>query len=416
MDVTDGYRAQNSELGGNGLIFLRAGHVTDSHIDFTGVDRFHDELTPRLKEKISQPGDVAVTTKGNSTGRIAFVTATMPPFVYSPHLSRWRSLDRDQLEPGFLRYWSSGREFAIQLRGMSASTDMAPYLSLRDQRRLKLTLPHIDSQRAIANVLGALDEKIEQNRQTAQALERLVRAIFRAWFVDFEPVRAKAVGASTFPSVPQPVFDALPTRFVDFAIGPVPEGWDVGKLGDHCRINQRSVGAGEMSGVVEYVDISSVTVGRLTGLQRVPFSEAPSRARRRIGHGDTIWSCVRPNHRSHLFIHSPPEKRIVSTGFAVLSPSSFGPSFLYEITTQPEFVDYLVSNADGSAYPAVRSDHFASAEIVVPPQVMRDAFEEITMPLRDSLAASERESASLGAMRDYLLPKLLSGEVRAASA
>ena len=225
LDVTDGYRAQNSELGGNGLIFLRAGHVTDSHIDFAGVDRFHDELTPRLKEKISQPDDVAVTTKGNSTGRIAFVTAAMPPFVYSPHLSRWRSLNRDQLEPGFLRYWSSGREFAIQLRGMSVSTDMEPYLSLRDQRRLKLTLPHIDSQRAIAKVLGVLDEKIEQNRQTAQALEQLARAIFQAWFVDFEPVKAKAAGATAFSSMPQPVFDALPTRFVDSDIGPVPEGW-----------------------------------------------------------------------------------------------------------------------------------------------------------------------------------------------
>ncbi len=279
-----------------------------------------------------------------------------------------------------------------------------------------LVVPPPAEQRSIAGVLGALDDKIEQNRKTAQALERMIRAVFRAWFVDFEPVKAKATGATVFPSMPQPVFDALPTRFVDSAIGPVPKGWEVGKLGDHCRINQRSVRAGEVSGAVEYVDISSVTVGRLTGLQRVPFSKAPSRARRRISHGDTIWSCVRPNHRSHLFIHSPPENRIVSTGFAVLSPSGFGPSFLYEITTQPEFVDYLVSNADGSAYPAVRSDHFASAETVVPPRLLRDAFEEITMPLRDSLAAGERESASLGSMRDCLLPKLLSGNLRVRSA
>jgi hypothetical protein len=76
-------------------------------------------------------------------------------------------------------------------------------------------------------VLGALDDKIEQNRRTARALERLARAIFRAWFVDFEPVKAKAAGATAFPSMPQPVFDALPTRFVDSAIGPVPEGWEV---------------------------------------------------------------------------------------------------------------------------------------------------------------------------------------------
>lgn len=77
LDVTDGYRAKNSELGGTGLIFLRAGHVTDTHIDFARVDRFRDKLTPRLKETLSKTGDVVVTTKGNSTGRTTFVAPTM---------------------------------------------------------------------------------------------------------------------------------------------------------------------------------------------------------------------------------------------------------------------------------------------------------------------------------------------------
>ena len=95
-------------------------------------------------------------------------------------------------------------------------------------------------QRAIAAVLCALDDKIEQNRRTAQALERLARAIFRAWFVDFEPVKAKAAGATSFPSMPQPVFDALPTRFVESEIGPVPEGWEVGRsLEDLAEVNPR---------------------------------------------------------------------------------------------------------------------------------------------------------------------------------
>ena len=96
-------------------------------------------------------------------------------------------------------------------------------------------LPQLDEQRAIAGVLGALDDKIEQNRRTARALERLARAIFRAWFVDFEPVKAKAAGATAFPSMPQPIFDALPTRFVDSDIGPVPEGWEVKDAVEHLR-------------------------------------------------------------------------------------------------------------------------------------------------------------------------------------
>ena len=102
----------------------------------------------------------------------------------------------------------------------------------------------------------------------------------------------------------------------------------------------------------------------------------------------------------------------MSTGFAVLSPAGFGPCYLHELTTRQDFVDYLVANADGSAYPAVRPEHFAVADVLVPPPGFRDAFEAFTMPLRDLIAAGEAESAKLAALRNYLLPRLLSGRVR----
>ncbi|MBK7716810.1 MAG: hypothetical protein IPI38_15515 [Gemmatimonadetes bacterium] len=101
-----------------------------------------------------------------------------------------------------------------------------------------IVVPPPDQQRAIAGVLGALDDKIEQNRRTAKGLERLARAIFRAWFVDFEPVKAKAAGATAFPSMPQAVFDALPTRLVDSAIGPVPEEWEVKAIMDLATLSK----------------------------------------------------------------------------------------------------------------------------------------------------------------------------------
>ena len=140
LEIGDGYRAKNDELGGHGLIFLRAGHVTDTHIDFQGVERFHTHLEPRVRSKLAKPGDAVITTKGNSTGRTTFVSSSMPPFVYSPHLSYWRSLDTTRIEGGFLRYWCKGSEFAEQLAGMKASTDMAPYLSAGQALRLRVDL------------------------------------------------------------------------------------------------------------------------------------------------------------------------------------------------------------------------------------------------------------------------------------
>ena len=100
----------------------------------------------------------------------------------------------------------------------------------------EMFVPELDEQRAIASVLGALDDKIKQNRRTARALERLAREIFHAWFVDCEPVKAKVAGLTSFPSMPQAVFDALPTRFVDSEIGPVPEHWEVDALSSVCTL------------------------------------------------------------------------------------------------------------------------------------------------------------------------------------
>lgn len=416
LDVTDGYRAKNSELGGTGLIFLRAGHVTDTHIDFAGADRFRDELTPRLEEKLSKAGDVAVTTKGNSTGRTTFVTPKMPLFVYSPHLSRWRSLDYDQLEPGFLRYWSNSREFEIQLRGMAASTDMAPYLSLRDQRRLEITLPPIDEQRAIAGVLGALDDKIEQNRRTAQALERLARAIFRAWFVDFEPVKAKAAGATAFPSMPQPVFDALPCRFVESEIGAVPDGWHVSTVGSCSSYLSRGI-------TPRYVDDGGVLVVNQKCIRdfTINFSKArrhDTRSKkidkRELAVGDVLINStgVGTLGRVAQLLRLPRAPVVADSHVTVVRPSaSVGWPFLGQALMLSQSV--IEAMGEGSTGQTELSrKKISDLRLVVPPAPVLSAFDEDVVPLMQLTSSSSDESQELAELRDYLLSKLLSGTVR----
>ncbi len=383
-------------------------NIGDNRLVEQGICRITEEDAERLKRHRVTAGDIIYSRRGDVERR-ALVRPEHEGWLCGTGCLKV-SLGTGVVDPPFASFYLGHPEVRSYIVRHAVGITM-PNLNTEIMQSIPFLLPPAATQRAIAAVLGSLDDKIEQNRRTARALERLARAIFRAWFIDFEPVKAKAAGAASFPSMPQAVFDALPTTFANSEIGPVPEGWCVGKLGDCCHINQRTVRSGEIDGEIEYVDISSVTVGRLTGVQRVPFAEAPSRARRRVGHGDTIWSCVRPNHKSYLFIHSPPERRIVSTGFVVMSPGEFGASFLHEVTTQPEFVHYLVSNADGSAYPAVRADHFASVTVTRPPKQLRDAFEALTMPLRDLFASAEREATQLASLRDYLLPQLMSGRV-----
>lgn len=127
--------------------------------------------------------------------------------------------------------------------------------------------------------------------------------------------------------------------------------------------------------------------------------------------GDIIWSTVRPNRKSYLYIHRPAENTVVSTGFAVITPKTVPSSFLYCHVTADEFVDYLVSNAEGSAYPAVRPDVFASATVCVPTEDVLASFDEKVGPLILRMQENMIENKELQKTRDYLLPRLLTGEI-----
>ncbi len=166
--VNDGYRAKNSELGDEGLPFARAGNVRDG-FHLADADRLASENVGRAGAKVSESDDVVFTSKG-TVGRFAFVRGDTPRFAYSPQLCFWRVVDRSSIDPGFLFAWIRGPQCALQFKGLKGQTDMADYISLRDQRTISMLLPPIEEQKRIASVLSALDEKIESSHRMREAL------------------------------------------------------------------------------------------------------------------------------------------------------------------------------------------------------------------------------------------------------
>lgn len=169
--IGDGYRAKNSELSTTGLPFARASNV-DAGFDFTDADRFPTVALKKVGAKVSSPGDVVFTSKG-TVGRFAFVRDGTQPFVYSPQLCFWRSLDRDTVDPRYLCFWMQSRDFLDQVAAVKGQTDMADYVSLSDQRKMKISLPSIDEQRSIGKALDALARKIDSNRAENAVLQEL---------------------------------------------------------------------------------------------------------------------------------------------------------------------------------------------------------------------------------------------------
>lgn len=282
----------------------------------------------------------------------------------------------------------------------------------------EIVVPPLDEQCDIARVLGALDDKIEQNQRTAQVLERLARAIFRAWFVDFEPVKAKAEGAATFPSMPQPVFDALPTRFVDSPIGPVPEGWAVkaatdvamvaiGKTpprkepqwftNDHSQMPWVSIRDMGVCGAFirttsEYLTHEAV---ERFNIRRVPDRSVLLSFKLTLGRVAIADGVITTNE---AIAH-----------FTPIFSDSIGAEYLYCYLIE---FDHNKLGSTSSIATATNSKVVKGMPVLAPALSVAKSFTDLVRPMFDGLCSLARESRKVAEMRDYLLPKLLSGEVR----
>ena len=415
--VADGnhgeYRPRSDEFGQGEYAFIRAADMDDGRVIFDSAQRINDQALARIRKGVGQGGDVLFSHKG-TVGKLALVPLDAPPFVCSPQTTFWRTLDEERLDRRYLYCFMRSSAFTDQWMARSNETDMAAYVSLTAQRQLNVALPEINEQRAIAGVLGGLDDKIEQHRRTARALERLARAIFRAWFVDFEPVKAKAAGQTSFPSMPQAVFDALPTRFVDSEIGPVPEGWEVGGIPSIATLSKMQVNPQEHADeVFEHFSIPAFDVGMRAVVE---LGEVIKSNKFLVPEGCVLLSKLNPRIPR---IWLPPQPRgrqqIASTEFLVFMPrSAFDRHYLYCQFQQSAFREELAQSASGTSnsHQRVRPNDVLHKAIIVPPSPIRKGFADVADPLFALSAANHAESATLAKVRDYLLPKLFRGQVR----
>jgi len=308
----------------------------------------------------------------------------------------------------FLLYWLNSPLMASHIHGFRDGS-VAERLNMPTIRGLPVALPPLPEQRAIAHILGTLDDKIEMNRRMSETLETMARALFKSWFVDFDPVRAKAEGRG--PGLPKPLADLFPSRFVDSELGEIPEGWEVGSLADLALLNPEVWTKETRPAELRYVDLSNAKWGRIEAITSYDAADAPSRAQRVLRTADTIIGTVRPGNGSYAFISDG--GLTGSTGFAVLRPKAARcAEFVYLAATASDNIDVLAHLADGAAYPAVRPEVVASTPITHPGDGVLARFSQAGGPLLARMAQAERESRTLAALRDTLLPKLITGLLR----
>lgn len=276
---------------------------------------------------------------------------------------------------------------------------------------IEVHLPTLPEQRAIAHILGTLDDKIELNRRMNVTLEAMARAIFKSWFVDFDPVRAKAEGRDT--GLPKEITDLFPDSFEDSALGDIPKGWYAIPLPEIIDVNpSRALRHGE---IAPYLDMANMpTRGHSPDI----VVERPFGSGMRFMSGDTlvarITPCLENGKTAYVDFLENGQVGWGSTEYIVLRPKPPLPTeYAYCLARSEVFRDFAVQSMTGSSgrqrVPAESLSHFLLSK---PSTEVAEMFGKIIKPLFVRASAAVAENRTLVALRDTLLPKLISGEMR----
>lgn len=298
----------------SGVPLLRGSNLSSEvgvRLDDDGLVFVDPELAGQFSRSIAHEGDLVFTCWGtiNQVGLIDSRAQYREYLVSNKQMKLTPNSDR--VLPLFLYYWFSGPEgqAAILAGGIGSSV---PGFNLGQLRQMKVPIPSLEEQRQVIDVLSALDDKIDLNRRMNETLDAMARAIFKDWFVDFGPTRAKMEGCT--PYLAPDLWALFPERLD----GEKPEGSTTGTLKRYATLNPESWSRTTYPETVRYVDLSATKWGRIEAIGSLPRDSAPSRAQRILRPGDTIVGVVRPGNGSFALIGT--KGLTGSTGFAVLRP------------------------------------------------------------------------------------------------
>lgn len=259
----------------------------------------------------------------------------------------------------------------------------------------------------LITALDALDDKIELHRRMNETLEAIARAFFKSWFMDFDPVRAKAEGLD--PGLPKPLADLFPDSFEDSELGEIPKGWRVGTLGEVAEHPRRGVQPKEIKPTIPYIALEHMP-RRCIALSEWDTADGLESNKFEFKRGEILFGKLRPYFHK---VGVAPVDGVCSTDIVVVAPRAqewFG--FVLGNVSSDAFVEYTNAGSTGTKMPRTSWGDMARYALVIPPDNVAEAFTSQIRPAVDHIIASIHESRTLAALRDTLLPKLLSGELR----
>jgi type I restriction enzyme S subunit len=393
---------------------VRSQNVFDRRFEKAGLAFISDEQAERLKGVVLEQGDLLlnITGDGITFSRSCAVPNDILPACVNQHVAIIR-LDPAVADAGFILSYLTSPVVKSYIESFNAGGSRRA-ITKGHIESFQIPLPPLYEQRAIGQILGALDEKIELNRRMSETFEAMARAVFRSWFVDFDPVRAKAEDRN--PGLPKPIAHLFPARLVNSEVGEIPMGWKSGVVDDLAevlggstpRTNQPSYWEGGTHWWATPKDLAALSSPVLLATER----RITDAGLTQIGSGLLPQGTVLLSSRAPIGYLAVAEVPVaINQGFIAMKPRRGVPSLFLLLWAQSAHRE-IVSHANGSTFLEISKATFRRLPIVSPPSVLLSAFGRLTNTIYNRIVSNQYQMLYLATLRDSLLPKLISGEIR----
>ena len=388
----------------SGYPYIAIPQMKSGRLDFESARRIsHEDFLVWTKKAKPQPHDVVLSRRTNP-GATA-IDGTGTEFALGQNLVLLRA-DGSRVKPAFLKWLVRSPAWWREIRKYLNVGALFDSLRCADVPNFELPIPPLAVQLRIGALLDALDDKIELNRRMNETLEAMARALFKSWFVDFEPVRAKMSGRAT--ELPPSISDLFPSKMVQAEALDVPVGWCTGTLAEVAMARRHNVTPADCGDQTPYIGLEHMP-RRSIALESWGSVGSVKSAKSRFQKGDILFGKLRPYFHK---VGIAPVDGVCSTDVVVIVPKSpEWSAFVSATVSSDRFVTYTDQSSTGTKMPRTSWQTMGQYAICLPPSDLATAYQEAVQPLLDKIVVGIHSNLSLASLRDALLPRLLSGEL-----
>lgn len=422
-----GFAFKSSDYTNIGTPIVKVTNTTDNSIDMTSVVYISDELAEKNKSVELLQNDIVIATVGSwptnpasVVGKTIKVPTDAQGALLNQNAVRIRPLT-DSIDKLFLYYLLKNKSFSDYLVGNAQGSANQASITLEDIYSYETNIPPLQTQKEIAHILSTLDDKIELNRKMNQTLEAMASAIFKSWFVDFDPVHAKAnctdetelENIAKELGISKEILDLFPSEFEESEIGMIPKGWEVYKIIDKLEVllggtPSRSNESYWTNGTVAWINSGKVNEFRIIEPSELITEEAVKKSSTKLLPKKTTVLAITGatlGQVSLLEIDSCANQSVIG----LPETEELNHSFVYPCICNA--IKDLISHQTGGAQQHINKGNVDNYQIVVPLSEILEKYVSLVRPLLEKISNLCFENQTLEKTRDILLPKLLSGEI-----